>query len=410
MILKGSQRSGGQNLAVHLMRLDDNEHVRLHQLRGFAADDLKGAFKKSEAVSLGTKCRQHLFSLSLSPPETERVPVSAFEDAIDRIEERLGLNGQPRAIVFHEKEGRRHAHCVWSRIDAETMTARPLPFFKRKLMAISRDLYLDYGWTMPSGIAETGNRNPTNFSLAEWQAAKRQGADPRAIKAAAQACWARSDGRKALQRSLEERGLFLAKGDRRGFVLIDYDGSVHALPRLLDVKTKDVRARLGDSVDLPSVAETLAMIRERMKPALRRHIEESRKRFRRRMAKLQQETDTVTQRHRAAREQLGRQHEQEWQSETAARAARLPKGLRGLWTRVTGRYQAIRVQNEAEARETMTRHAIERQALGDRQLVERCLLQAQIKTLRAEQAELLSYLHYGVSDDFTRTRSQRKEC
>jgi hypothetical protein len=41
-----------------------------------------------------------------------------FELAIERIEERLGLQGQPRAIVIHEKNARVHAHCVWSRIDA----------------------------------------------------------------------------------------------------------------------------------------------------------------------------------------------------------------------------------------------------------------------------------------------------
>ena len=140
MILKASQRGGGQDLAVHLMRMDDNEHVKLHELRGFASDNLKGAFKEAEAISQGTKCQQYLFSLSLSPPEDARVPVEVFEDTIGRIEDRLGLKDQPRAIVFHEKEGRRHAHCVWSRIDADTMTARQMSFYKTKLMSVSRDL------------------------------------------------------------------------------------------------------------------------------------------------------------------------------------------------------------------------------------------------------------------------------
>lgn len=35
----------------------------------------------------------------------------------ETIERKLGLEGQPRAIVFHEKEGRRHAQAIWSRID-----------------------------------------------------------------------------------------------------------------------------------------------------------------------------------------------------------------------------------------------------------------------------------------------------
>lgn len=34
--------------------------------------------------------------------------------------------GQPRAVVFHEKENRRHCHVVWSRIDTEAMKAIPM--------------------------------------------------------------------------------------------------------------------------------------------------------------------------------------------------------------------------------------------------------------------------------------------
>lgn len=84
MILKGSQRSGATQLAHHLLNTRDNDHVEVHELRGFVADDLVGAFKEAYAVSTGTKCRQFLFSLSLSPPETETVPVETFEAAIAR--------------------------------------------------------------------------------------------------------------------------------------------------------------------------------------------------------------------------------------------------------------------------------------------------------------------------------------
>ena len=50
MILKASQRGGGSDLAAHLMRADENEHVQLHELRGFASGNLKDAFKESEAI------------------------------------------------------------------------------------------------------------------------------------------------------------------------------------------------------------------------------------------------------------------------------------------------------------------------------------------------------------------------
>ncbi|AVO51399.1 relaxase/mobilization nuclease domain-containing protein [Ectopseudomonas mendocina] len=117
MILKGSQRGGAKQLARHLLNTAENEHVHVHELRGFMADDLEAAFQEAYAVSRGTRARQFLFSLSMNPPLQENVPTHTFEMAIEAVEQKLGLDGQPRAVVFHEKEGRRHAHVVWSRID-----------------------------------------------------------------------------------------------------------------------------------------------------------------------------------------------------------------------------------------------------------------------------------------------------
>ncbi len=392
MILKASQRSGGQDLAVHLMRTDDNEHVELHELRGFSSGDLKGALREVEATALGTQCRQYLFSLSLSPPETACVSGEAFHETIDRIEKRLGLEGQPRAIVFHEKEGRRHAHCVWSRIDAETMTAKQLSFFKNKLTAMSRELYLEHGWDMPRGLAERGQRNPLNFTLAEWQQAKRQGADPRWIKQSIQECWKLSDGRSAFARSLEERGFFLAKGDKRGLVVLDHQGEVYSLPRQLDLKTKEVRARLGEGSDLPSVEATKTKIGALMTPAIRRHIEESRQRFRERSSVLAGYKSQMTQLHRTARMKLRERQDTEWKEETRLRSGRLPRGIRGLWHRLTGQYQAVRRQNELEANRTQERHAHERQALIETQLKQRAVLQERVRDLRSQQATRLGEL------------------
>ena len=51
MILKASQRGGAKQLGVHLQRMDDNEHVEIHEIRGFVSDDLIGALKEAYAVS-----------------------------------------------------------------------------------------------------------------------------------------------------------------------------------------------------------------------------------------------------------------------------------------------------------------------------------------------------------------------
>ena len=409
MILKGSQRGGGQDLAAHLMNVSDNEHVLVHEVRGFASNDLRGAFKEAEGISRGTKCRQYLFSLSLSPPEHAAVSPAEFERTLSKIEDRLGLQGQPRAVVFHEKEGRRHAHCVWSRIDAETMTARPMSFFKRKLVSLSRDLYLEHGWQMPRGIAEAGNRNPTNFSLAEWQQAKRQRVDPRVIKEALQSVWARSDNARSLAKGLEERGYHLARGDKRSFVVLGYDGEVHSLPRALGLKTKEVAARLGDGSALPSVADQQKTIAAKMTPAIRRHIAEARARFGDRSADLGKAKQEMTLAHRAARLKLTQSQQSEWLTETKARAARLPKGLASLWHRITGKYQDVRSQNEAEAALTQVCFADQQQALIERQHGERRELQAAFKTLRKAQAEQLLSLRREVGRYLAFERAPRAE-
>ena len=173
MILKAIERGDAGQLARYLLATRDNEHVELHEVSGFASDDLIDAFHEADAIAKGTRCKNYLFSMSLNPPEGPDVSTRAFEQAADQIGKKLGLNNQPRAMVFHEKDGRRHAHVVWSRIDAERMRAINLPHYKRKLRDISRELYLEHGWDMPRGLQDRRLRDPTNFSREEWQQAKR---------------------------------------------------------------------------------------------------------------------------------------------------------------------------------------------------------------------------------------------
>ena len=110
MILKGSQRAGATALADHLMNDRDNDHVFLLELNGFISDDLNGALLETHAISKATQCKQFMFSLSLNPPQDHIATEQDFLEAADRAEQQLGLSDQPRAIVVHEKEGRRHAH------------------------------------------------------------------------------------------------------------------------------------------------------------------------------------------------------------------------------------------------------------------------------------------------------------
>ena len=71
MIAKGNARSGGQNLATHLLNELDNERVEIAEVRGAIAQDLHGAFKEWFAASKATECRKYLYSLSVSPDQQQ---------------------------------------------------------------------------------------------------------------------------------------------------------------------------------------------------------------------------------------------------------------------------------------------------------------------------------------------------
>ena len=109
MILKGSQRSNGADLAIHLMNGFDNESVEIARVDGAVASDLFGAFAEFEAVALGTRAQKPLYSLSINP--SAPLTRAQYLEAIGMIEKRLGLSDQPRAIVFHVKDGREHLSC-----------------------------------------------------------------------------------------------------------------------------------------------------------------------------------------------------------------------------------------------------------------------------------------------------------
>lgn len=392
MILKGSERKNAAELARHLMNDRDNDHVELHQVRGFLSDDLAGALMEADAVSQGTRCRNFLFSLSLNPPEKETVPIEVFETAVELAEQRLGLDGQPRAIIFHEKDGRRHAHAVWSRIDADTMTARNLPFYKQRLTELSRELYLEHGWDMPRGLLDRALRNPLNFSREEWQQAKRAQIDPRLLKAGFQDCWNRSDNAEALQAALEEKGYFLARGDRRGVVALDWRGEAYALSRYCGVKAKDVEARLGDAKHLLSVAERQLWLADRMEGKLAAWAREEAARHEKQALALKFQREQMVQRQRAQRRELDTVQARRQEDEQRLRAARVPKGIRGLWGWVTGQNRKIRQQNELDAQRAQERDRKEREAMIQKQLAERRMLQGRVKAARVQQHDSMQEL------------------
>lgn len=380
MILKGNQRASGRELALHLLNVEDNEHAVVHELRGFMSADLIEAFKETEAISLGTNCQQYLFSLSLNPPKSAKVSVAEFEKVIGKIERRMGLSGQPRAVVFHEKKGRRHAHCVWSRIDVEKMRAINLSHYKLRLRDISRELYLEHGWDMPAGLIDTRDRDPLTYSGTEASQAKRVKRDPAELKKLFKSCWEMSDSRVAFANALWEQSFCLARGDRRGFVAVDAQGEVYSLSRWLGVKAKDLRARLGELSDLPNVEEAIELLNgQYSKP----EYDEA---HARQIAEHKSKIADLVLKQREERQALSQAQETRRIEEIKARQPQMPTGIRAVWARLSGQYQRICDTLASEAKASETGGLLETQTLIERQLAERRALDRELSSLEAQQA------------------------
>jgi len=408
MILVGNQRGGAKNLAFHLLK-EENEHVDVHELRGFASNTLMAALNETHAISRATRCKQFLFSLSLNPPQDENVSTETFEQAIEQAEEKLGLTDQPRAIVFHEKNGRRHCHVVWSRIKVDEMKAVQLSFSKRKLNTLSRELFLEHGWTMPAGLKQSQARDPKNFTLAQWQQAKRIGKDPKQIMAVFQESWSLSDTQSAFTSALKEQGYVLARGDRRGFVAVDHRGEVFSVSKKwVGINAKEVRAKLTDERLLPSVDEARIQIAKDMTVRLNTIFQEQSSVFNTRIAELEEKRQALTHQHKAERQKLLDVQNSHWQQKQQEWRDNFKKGVRGLLDRITGKRKNIEERNEQDAWQVKVRQQQQRDTLIFNQLENRRSLQSRITRLQALKFHRLDELERDKSQ-YQAMREQRIE-
>src|SRR5208282_6484717 len=179
---------------------------------------------------------------------------------VEVLEKELHLEGQPRAVVMHEKYGREHIHVVWARTDIDRMV---LCSDSQNYLAherASQRLENEFGHEpVPGKHAKRDRDKQPEFpraeaNQAEWQQGERTGVDPAARKDQITALKHACDNAQTFKTALEEQGYILAKGDRRDFVIVNETGSIHSLGRQIrDIKAADLRAFMK-----PIDRETLA--------------------------------------------------------------------------------------------------------------------------------------------------------
>jgi len=418
MILKGNQRGGGQQLAVHLQNSFDNERVEVAEIRGSVAQDLSGAFAEWNAQARGTKAKKYLYSLSLNPDQAQRrLTREEYLDLLDRTERSLKLVGQPRAVVFHEKKDkdgvvREHAHAVWSRIDTEKMTAVQIAHDRLKLRTVAREFARDHGLELPDGLKKDGKKDRFNErakqeNLAERQQKERNGISKEQRMADIATCWRETGNAAAFVQALESKGYFIARGDQRAFVVVDLHGEVHSLSRQLSgvAKSKELKERLASlPLDkLPDIAGAQEQAKKKIEQAKEleqqeaarakeqqqnerrreqqaereRQLQERREALKQRQDERRRELERyqfgLLSRHLNERDSLKQMQEAENTGVVSARLARQPKGLLAFLSRITGIQAVVERRQEKQDQQRTQLHKEQQEALKrrhDRELAE----------------------------------------
>ena len=273
MIIKGKSRAGPQQLATHLGNAEKNERVELVETRGTVAEDLRGALLEMAALAAGTRCEKPLYHAAISPEPPHRLTPEQRAEAIDALEQRLGLTDHARVVVMHEKLGRQHIHVVWSRIDLEHMRSVSDSHNYRKHEEVARDLERRFGHDRVQGAhheREGVARPERTPSRAELQQQERTGIIGTKVREEVTAAFRASDGPEAFRAALEDQGYLLARGDRRDFVIVNRLGGVHSLARRIEgMKAAALRDFMApmDPASLPDIEQAREIARERERRA-----------------------------------------------------------------------------------------------------------------------------------------------
>ncbi|MEX6726091.1 relaxase/mobilization nuclease domain-containing protein [Parapedomonas caeni] len=274
MIIKGGSRAGPRQLAAHLQRTDTNERMEVLELHS-GLDDLAATFRDWQTLSEGTRGKKGLYHVNIDPDARYDMTPQQWARAVEVLEQELGLDGQPRAVVLHEKKGRQHIHIVWARTDLETMTMRSdsnnYLAHERASLKLEREFGHEH---VPGKHAKRDRAKQPEFpradvSHAEHQQAERSGLSTQDRRAQFAALKSSCDSGMAFKVAVEDAGYVLARGDSKDFVLVGPEGSVYSLSRELKMKAAEVRAFMAvvDRDILPTASEAKAQQRERQKDA-----------------------------------------------------------------------------------------------------------------------------------------------
>ncbi len=174
------------------------------------------------------------------------------------------------------------------------------------------------------------------------------------------------------------------------------------------MSTKDLERRLGAPDQIPALEVAKAEIAKAFSHKLPLFAEEAEKHAKQRLEMIEFRRAEMIARHRDERAKLAKAQERRWLAESSQRAQQLPRGLSGIWHRLTGHYAKIKAQNEMETLLAWQRDRAEKDGLIFEQLKQRQVLQADIEKQRAIVHRELMLLREDIANPLGPDRPDRE--
>ena len=278
MIVKGRARSGPEQLAAYLLRVGDGERATILD-RDIYGDDLHNDFLLFDAIGDAGRTDKTLYHAQICPEAKygrEMTPEQWLRSA-EMLAEEMGMAHHPRRVVLHDGGDNPHVHVVFQRADPETLKMWEVWENFKKHEKASLRMSEEFGMEIVPGkhVKRDRKKQPefprAETTQAEEQQAKRLGISTDERKEQITALRQQCDDAQAFKNALEDAGYVLAKGDKRGFVLVDGEGEVFSLSKFVtDIKNKEYKAFMApiDREALPSVDEAKAIQERRREEAL----------------------------------------------------------------------------------------------------------------------------------------------
>jgi len=277
MIAGATRGTGGDALSRHLLKRQNGQEVVVMPARGLAADSLKGQIRELVASAAHGRTSRPVHHVHIDPPPDCVDLAAVIESFLKHYEREFGLENAQRAGVYHTKNGRRHAHVVWSLVGGDGSVVS-LAHDHARREKVSRIVEFEHGLPMTKGkhnrsaakalraegredVADAmeaagllSGRRPVAHSTPRQRAQAERTAVPiNEIRNQTYAAWQASDDAKSFAVMLHAFDSVVAQGDR-GLVLVDRAAGTHSLNRVIAAAA---RAAGAEKI-------TAAMVRKRI--------------------------------------------------------------------------------------------------------------------------------------------------